>query len=195
MRSRRGFGGYTQRITDGDGGWRVVMLVPGVYTDCGVVRTVICVRSDGLGANACRFDGLVQRQLAIRALIASVAHAVDMVASRTGMPPTRRPRRHLARTGQLTPARASRPIVLVQSQWRSPRLSEPNRRLAAVLVRCGVNTGTSVYHCEGTRWYGRTKKGEAMGLYTAGEPAGFFGSLVGAIILRVIYYFVTRKSV
>lgn len=33
-----GFGGYTRRITDADGGWRVVTLVPGVYSDRGVVR-------------------------------------------------------------------------------------------------------------------------------------------------------------
>jgi protocatechuate 3,4-dioxygenase beta subunit len=32
------FAGYTRRMTDGDGGWRVATLVPGVYTDRGVVR-------------------------------------------------------------------------------------------------------------------------------------------------------------
>ena len=32
------FTGYTQRITGADGGWRVVTLVPGIYTDHGVVR-------------------------------------------------------------------------------------------------------------------------------------------------------------
>jgi uncharacterized membrane protein YeaQ/YmgE (transglycosylase-associated protein family) len=36
--------------------------------------------------------------------------------------------------------------------------------------------------------------GQALGLYTAGEPAGFIGSLVGAIILLVIYHVVTRNS-
>jgi Predicted membrane protein len=39
-----------------------------------------------------------------------------------------------------------------------------------------------------------TYGGQAMGLYSAGEPAGFFGSLVGAIILLVIYHLFTRKS-
>jgi uncharacterized membrane protein YeaQ/YmgE (transglycosylase-associated protein family) len=39
-----------------------------------------------------------------------------------------------------------------------------------------------------------TYGGQALGLYTAGEPAGFFGSLVGAIILLVIYHLFTRKS-
>ncbi|MDB5811565.1 MAG: GlsB/YeaQ/YmgE family stress response rane protein [Betaproteobacteria bacterium] len=33
-----------------------------------------------------------------------------------------------------------------------------------------------------------TYGGQALGLYTAGEPAGFFGSLIGAIILLVIYH-------
>lgn len=39
-----------------------------------------------------------------------------------------------------------------------------------------------------------TYGGQALRLYTAGEPAGFFGSLVGAIILLVIYHLFTRKS-
>ena len=36
--------------------------------------------------------------------------------------------------------------------------------------------------------------GQALGLYTAGEPSGFIGSLVGAIILLVIYHLVRRNS-
>jgi uncharacterized membrane protein YeaQ/YmgE (transglycosylase-associated protein family) len=35
--------------------------------------------------------------------------------------------------------------------------------------------------------------GQALGLYVAGEPAGFIGSLVGAIILLVIYHMVRRS--
>ena len=35
--------------------------------------------------------------------------------------------------------------------------------------------------------------GQALGLYSAGEPAGFVGSLMGAIILLVIYHFVRRS--
>jgi uncharacterized membrane protein YeaQ/YmgE (transglycosylase-associated protein family) len=35
--------------------------------------------------------------------------------------------------------------------------------------------------------------GQALGLYRAGEPAGFIGSLVGAIILLVIYHLVRRS--
>ncbi len=37
--------------------------------------------------------------------------------------------------------------------------------------------------------------GQALGLYSAGEPAGFIGSLVGAIVLLVIYHLVRRNSV
>ena len=36
--------------------------------------------------------------------------------------------------------------------------------------------------------------GQALGLYRAGEPAGFIGSLVGAIILLVIYHLVRRNA-
>ena len=39
-----------------------------------------------------------------------------------------------------------------------------------------------------------TYGGQALGLYNAGEPAGFIGSLVGAIILLVIYHLVRRNS-
>jgi uncharacterized membrane protein YeaQ/YmgE (transglycosylase-associated protein family) len=36
--------------------------------------------------------------------------------------------------------------------------------------------------------------GQALGLYRAGEPAGFVGSLIGAIILLVIYHLVRRNA-
>lgn len=39
-----------------------------------------------------------------------------------------------------------------------------------------------------------TYGGQALGLYAAGEPAGFLGSLVGAVILLVLYHFLVRKS-
>ena len=35
--------------------------------------------------------------------------------------------------------------------------------------------------------------GQALGLYHAGEPAGFIGSLIGAIILLAIYHFARRS--
>ena len=40
-----------------------------------------------------------------------------------------------------------------------------------------------------------TYGGQAMGLYRAGEPAGFIGSLVGAIILLAIYHLARRRTV
>ncbi|MEO7387078.1 MAG: GlsB/YeaQ/YmgE family stress response membrane protein [Gammaproteobacteria bacterium] len=36
--------------------------------------------------------------------------------------------------------------------------------------------------------------GQALGLYHAGEPAGFIGSLLGAIVLLAVYHFIRRKS-
>ena len=38
-----------------------------------------------------------------------------------------------------------------------------------------------------------TYGGQAVGLYQAGEAAGFIGSLIGAIILLVIYGLITRN--
>ena len=37
--------------------------------------------------------------------------------------------------------------------------------------------------------------GQALGLYRAGEPAGFIGSLIGAIVLLAIYHVARRKTV
>ncbi len=37
--------------------------------------------------------------------------------------------------------------------------------------------------------------GQALGLYSAGEPAGFIGSVIGAIVLLAIYHLVRRNSV
>ena len=39
-----------------------------------------------------------------------------------------------------------------------------------------------------------TYGGQAMGLYRAGEAAGFIGSLVGAIILLLLYRVVRRRA-
>jgi uncharacterized membrane protein YeaQ/YmgE (transglycosylase-associated protein family) len=39
-----------------------------------------------------------------------------------------------------------------------------------------------------------TFAGKALGMYGPGEPAGFVGSLVGAIILLVLYHMVRRNS-
>ena len=39
-----------------------------------------------------------------------------------------------------------------------------------------------------------TYGGQALGIYHAGEGAGFIGAVFGAIVLLVIYGLVTRKS-
>ena len=39
-----------------------------------------------------------------------------------------------------------------------------------------------------------TYGGQALGWYQPGQPAGFIGSLVGAIILLVIYHMIRRKT-
>jgi len=38
-----------------------------------------------------------------------------------------------------------------------------------------------------------TYGGQALGLYRAGEPAGFIGSVIGAIILLAIYHLIRRR--
>ena len=35
--------------------------------------------------------------------------------------------------------------------------------------------------------------GRALGFYSPGEPAGFIGAVIGAVILLVIYHVVTRN--
>ncbi|MBU3059627.1 MULTISPECIES: GlsB/YeaQ/YmgE family stress response membrane protein [Pseudomonas] len=39
-----------------------------------------------------------------------------------------------------------------------------------------------------------TYGGQALGIYAAGEAAGFIGAVVGAIILLVIYGLVSRRT-
>ena len=39
-----------------------------------------------------------------------------------------------------------------------------------------------------------TYAGQALGWYAPDAPAGFFGSLIGAIILLVLYHMVRRRS-
>ena len=36
--------------------------------------------------------------------------------------------------------------------------------------------------------------GQMMGFYAPGQPAGFVGALIGAVILLVIYHLIARKS-
>jgi len=39
-----------------------------------------------------------------------------------------------------------------------------------------------------------TYGGQAVGIYTAGESAGFIGAFVGAIILLIVYRLLVRKQ-
>jgi len=39
-----------------------------------------------------------------------------------------------------------------------------------------------------------TYGGQALGLYSAGEPAGFLGSVIGSIVLLAIYHLVRRNT-
>ena len=39
-----------------------------------------------------------------------------------------------------------------------------------------------------------TYGGQAMGLYRAGEPAGFVGSVIGAIVLLLLYRLLRRRT-
>ena len=39
-----------------------------------------------------------------------------------------------------------------------------------------------------------TYGGQTLGLFSPGEPAGFFGALIGAIIVLVVYHLVARKT-
>ena len=36
--------------------------------------------------------------------------------------------------------------------------------------------------------------GQLMGLYSEGQPAGFIASILGAVVLLVIYHLIARKS-
>jgi uncharacterized membrane protein YeaQ/YmgE (transglycosylase-associated protein family) len=36
--------------------------------------------------------------------------------------------------------------------------------------------------------------GQALGLYPAGHPAGFIASIIGAVLLLVIYHLIARKQ-
>ena len=45
---------------------------------------------------------------------------------------------------------------------------------------------------DGTRTWCRTYLGQALNLYREGEPAGFIGSIVGAMLLLFLYRLVSR---
>ena len=61
----------------------------------------------------------------------------------------------------------------------------PGRDPSGFLITIALGIGESLLATYG---------GQALGLYSAGEPAGFIGSVVGAIILLAIYHLVTKRS-
>ena len=65
------------------------------------------------------------------------------------------------------------------------RILMPGRDPAGFFITAAIGIGGSLLATYG---------GQALGLYAAGEPAGFIGSVVGAIILLALYHFFTRRS-
>ena len=61
----------------------------------------------------------------------------------------------------------------------------PGRDPAGFLITIALGIGGALLATYG---------GQALGFYNAGEPAGFIGSVIGAIILLAIYHLITRRS-
>ena len=65
------------------------------------------------------------------------------------------------------------------------KLLTPGRDPGGFLITIALGIGGALLATYG---------GQALGLYNAGEPAGFVGSVIGAIILLAIYHLITRRS-
>ena len=65
------------------------------------------------------------------------------------------------------------------------KLLTPGRDPSGFLITIALGIGGALLATYG---------GQALGLYNAGEPAGFIGSVIGAIILLAIYHMITRRS-
>lgn len=61
----------------------------------------------------------------------------------------------------------------------------PGKDPAGFFITAGIGIAGSLLATYG---------GQAMGLYSAGQAAGFIGSVIGAIVLLFIYHLVTRRS-
>jgi uncharacterized membrane protein YeaQ/YmgE (transglycosylase-associated protein family) len=64
------------------------------------------------------------------------------------------------------------------------KMMTPGRNPAGFFITAAIGIAGSLLATYG---------GQAMGFYQAGEPAGFIGSLIGAIILLVIYHMIRRN--
>jgi uncharacterized membrane protein YeaQ/YmgE (transglycosylase-associated protein family) len=65
------------------------------------------------------------------------------------------------------------------------KMLTPGRDPSGFLITVAIGIGGSLLATFG---------GQALGLYQAGQGAGFVGSLVGAIVLLAIYHVVRRKA-
>lgn len=54
---------------------------------------------------------------------------------------------------------AAAPVIYSPASTAAPPAVQKDGNADA---RVWVNTGSGVYHCPGTRWYGKTKQGEYM---------------------------------
>ncbi|MEO8346973.1 MAG: GlsB/YeaQ/YmgE family stress response membrane protein [Betaproteobacteria bacterium] len=65
------------------------------------------------------------------------------------------------------------------------KMLTPGRDPAGFFITAGIGIAGSLLATYG---------GQALGLYRAGEPAGFIGSIVGAVVLLAIYHMARRSS-
>ncbi len=65
------------------------------------------------------------------------------------------------------------------------KMLTPGRDPAGFFITAGIGIAGSLLATYG---------GQALGLYRAGEPAGFIGSIVGAVDLLAIYHMARRSS-
>jgi hypothetical protein len=73
------------------------------------------------------------------------------------------------RRGGREPARPSPPRAITNP----PADQAPDTRQGNPEARVWVNTNSGVYHCPGTRWYGRTKQGAYMSQREAQEKGNW----------------------
>jgi uncharacterized membrane protein YeaQ/YmgE (transglycosylase-associated protein family) len=66
------------------------------------------------------------------------------------------------------------------AKWITPGTGPSGFWLTAILGIAGALTATYI--------------GQLMGLYPEGHPAGFIASVLGAVVLLVIYHLIARRS-